>query len=220
MKKIFSASLCFLVLCGVNLLAQESSRTPKVVRTVEKSQIHTPAEAEPALVTIYSNLGPATSAYNATFGFLVAGSASGLGQEFIAMSFTPQSDSKVTVIRAALLFLDQGNGAPNQIDVSLYADAGGVPGTIIAGPHTIKNLGEAGTCCALATWRLDKEVPLLAGAQYWVVADAPTTGTGSNSAAVWDAVFPSVPEAFNEGSGWSQSNGDERFGLAVLGTAP
>ncbi len=220
MKKIFSGSLCLFVLCGANLLAQESGRTPKAVHTAEKSTIHTPAEAEPALVRIYSNLGPANSAYNATFGFLVAGPASGLGQEFIAMSFTPKSDSTVAVIRAALLFLDQGNGEPNQINVNLYDDDGGVPGTIIAGPHTIRNLAEAGTCCALATWRLDKEVSLLAGAQYWVVADAPATGTGSNSAAVWDVVFPSVPEAFNEGSGWSQSNGDTRFGLAVLGTVP
>jgi hypothetical protein len=220
MMRIFSGSLCLFALCGANLLAQESGRTPKVVHTAEKSPIHTPAEAEPALVRIFSNLGPATSAYNDTIGFLVAGPASGLGQEFIAMSFTPKSDSTVTVIRAALLFLDQGNGAPNQINVNLYDDAGGVPGEIIAGPHTIKHLAEAGTCCALATWALEKKISVVAGAQYWVVADTPATGTGSDSAALWDAVFPSFPEAFNEGTGWSQSNGDTRFGLAVLGTVP
>jgi hypothetical protein len=220
MKRIFSGSLCLFVLCGANVLAQESSHTPKVVHTAEKSPIHTPAEAEAPLVRIFSNLGPATSAYNATIGFLVAGPASQFGQVFSAISFTPKSDSTVTEIRAALLFLDQGDGAPNQINVNLYDDAGGVPGEIIRGPHTIKNLAEAGTCCVLATWALEKEISVLAGTQYWVVADTPATGTGSNSTAVWDSVFPSVPEAFNEGTGWSQSNGDTRFGLAVLGTVP
>jgi hypothetical protein len=136
------------------------------------------------------------------------------------VAFTPKADSTVTVIRAALLFSDQGTGAPNQINVSLYSDAGGVPGEIIAGPHTVKNLADAGTCCALATWRFDKGVSVFAGAQYWVVADTPATGTGSDSVALWDAVFPSIPEALNDGTAWFPFNGDTRFGLAVLGTVP
>jgi len=219
MKRIFSGSLCLFVLCSVNLLAQESGRTPKVVLTAEKSPIHTPAEAESTLVRIFSNLGPAVNAYNDTNGYLVAGPGSGLGQEFIGVAFTPKADSTVSEIRAALLFEDVGNGAPNQIDVSVYGDEGGVPGPIIAGPHTIKNLANAGTCCALATWALEKKISVLAGAQYWVVADEPATGTGSDSAALWDTVFPSVPEAVNTGE-WFPFNGNSRFGLAVLGTVP
>lgn len=219
MKKVFGGPLCLLVLCSANLFAQDNSRMPRAVHTSEKSQIHIPAAAETPLTRIFSNLGPAANAYNDTDDFLVAGSASGLGQEFLGVAFTPKADSTVTVIRAALQFLDEGNGAPNQINVSLYNDAGGVPGEIIRGPHTITNLPEAGTCCTLATWHLSKGVSVFAGVQYWVVADAPATGTGSDSAAVWDAVFPSFPEAFNNGT-WVHSDGDMRFGLGVLGTVP
>lgn len=212
--------MCLFVLCGANLFAQEGGRVPRTVYTPEKSQIHEPAEVESTLTKIFSNLGPPANAYNgAGPGFLVAGPGSGLGQEFLGLAFTPKTDSTVTEIQAALLFLDEGNGAPNQIDVSLYDDVDGVPGNIIAGPHTVKNLAEAGTCCTLATWHLSKGASLRAGVQYWVVADAPASGAGSNSAAVWDIIFPAAPEASNQGT-WFPLDGNSRFGGAVFGTVP
>jgi hypothetical protein len=217
MKTISRGLLCLFLLCGANLFAQDRSRMPRAVHTAEKSQIHIPATGEPTLAKIYSNLGPPNHAYNDTDGWLVAGPASQDGQEFLGLAFTPKADSTVTAIRAALLYL--GTGA-NQINLSLHIDEGGVPGSIIAGPHTVKNLSDAGTCCKLATWHLSAGVPVAAKTQYWVVADTPATGTGSDTAAVWDGVFPIYPEAFNSGIEWHPSSGDNRFGLAVLGTVP
>jgi hypothetical protein len=217
MKKIFSGYLCLFVLCSANLFAQDgSSYAPRVVHTAEKSTIHTPAAEEPSLVKIYSNLGPPATAYNGAFGFLLAGPNAAYGQEFLGYAFIPKADSTVTVIQAALQYLS----GDNQINLSLYTDAGGLPGTIIAGPNTVKNLPDAGTCCALATWRLRKGTSIFAGVQYWVVVDTPATGTGSNTAALWDIPFPTIPEAVDQGGEWFPSDGNGRYGVAVLGTVP
>jgi hypothetical protein len=219
MNKVLGMVLCFLGFSCVNTFAQNSNPTPKPVHTKEKAQAATPVVLDATLTTIFSNLGSGTRAYNDTDGFLVAGTPSGLGQEFIGLAFTPKADATVTEIHAALQFLDEGTGAPNQVDLSLYTDSNGVPGTLIDGPHTIKNLPLAGTCCALATWHLSKGVSVFAKTQYWVVADTPTTGTGSDSAALWYVIFPTFPEALNSGT-WFPFNGNSRFAAAVLGTEP
>src|ERR1039458_6317596 len=156
MKKVSGGLLCLFVMCSTSLFAQDSRHVPRAVHTVEKSPTHMRAVPHPTPTRFSSTRGPPANAYNDAFGFLVAGPGSEFGQEFIGLAFTPKADSTVTVIQAALLFLDQGNGAPNQINVSLYSDAVGVPGSIISGPHTVKNLADAGTCCALATWHLSQ----------------------------------------------------------------
>ena len=143
MRKVFRGLLCLFALCATNLIGQESVHAPKIVHTPEKSQVHVPATIDSGLVKIFSNLGSPRRAYNDTFGFLVAGPASGTGQEFAALAFTPKSDSTITTIEAPLAYIFQGNGSPRQIDLSVYTDEGGTPGTLIAGPHTVKNFARS-----------------------------------------------------------------------------
>jgi hypothetical protein len=154
-----------------------------------------PAQGSPAaLQKIFSNLGPATDAY-ASGGWTLSGPTSGLRfTQFIGLPFTPTANAHVYVVRAAVQY--QGSGA-NQVNLSLYSDASGVPGTLLAGPVTVKNLPTFGTCCTLA------EAIFTAGTQYWVVANTPTTGTGSDFEGVWDFVPQSYVVGGDFGSGWT-----------------
>jgi hypothetical protein len=108
----------------------------------------------------------------------------------------------------------------NQVNLSIYGDSSGVPGTLLAGPVTVTNLPTHGTCCALAVANFSS-VGVTGGTQYWVVADTPLTGTGSDFAGGWsEVVRPSIPSAYNRGKGWSPTNSDTLVAGEVLGTIP
>ena len=113
-----------------------------------------------------------------------------------------------------------GSGA-NQVNLSLYTDVNGAPGNLLAGPVTVTNLALWGTCCNL-TVAIFPPVALTAGNQYWVVADTPLTGTGSDFYGTWDFVAPNLfLLAGDHGSGWSAFDGPNNNSAGeVLGTIP
>ncbi len=204
---VFAAALS----CA-SLLAQ----TPEIIKYSGGFQFEAPAQEEPATVTkIFSNLGPAKSAFIEN-GFLLAGPLS----VFIAMPFTPKADSHISQVRAAVQY--DGNGA-NQVDLSLYSDASGVPGALLAGPVTVKNLPNWYTCCKLAIANFTSAVAVAAGTQYWVVADTPATGTGSDFYGVWAFVPPPVTTSYGveqNGSWYSSPASFTDQAGAVYGTTP
>lgn len=208
---------CFLASCNLALFGQ--TREPaKVAHTEEKSSIHVPAQEAPAgLQVIYSNLGKPPNAYNAVQGWGILGPSSGV-TEFIGLPFTARSDSHVSEVRVAMQYA--GSGA-NQVNLSLYADWAGVPGALLAGPVTVTNLPEEGTCCTLAVADFSP-LAVKAGTQYWVVADTPLTGTGSDLVGQWNWVAtPSVEWAYDSGGvGWGQIPSDALPAGAVFGTVP
>jgi hypothetical protein len=217
-KPVTSKSLfAIAVLCGIALIA-EGRPGPRTLHTTEKSKIHVPAEFPAGLAVIYSNLGPSIDAYNDTFGAVVAGPSSSARVSFsYALPFTPRSDAHVHSIRAALSY--DGSGA-NQFNVSIYSDAGGVPGSILAGPMTIVNLPSFGTCCIVVRSTLETPLAVAAGTQYWIVADTPASGTGSEFLGVWEFVYPTpftqAPNVAN--TSWSRINGGyQQPAAAVLG---
>jgi hypothetical protein len=220
-KKIVELLLCLVALCGTALFAQESRNTahPRMVRTTEKSQIHVPAQDAPAgLKGIYSNLGPKADAYNGGGGFLLRGPAAGNFPVFVAMPFTPKSNSTVMEVEAAVQY---GGSGANQVNLSLYGDSGGVPGTLLAGPQTVANLPHFGSCCTLTIWKLATGVKVTGGSQYWVVADTPASGVGSDFFGNWDFVFRTHLTGMNTGSHWYQFTGpDQEVAGAVFGTVP
>jgi hypothetical protein len=208
--------VCFLALRTLTLFGQTEGPA-KVVHIEEKWAIHIPADEAPAnLKIIYSNLGTPTSTYNVAWGWAVGGPNSH-EPEFIALPFTPTSDSHVSQVRAAVQYF---SGA-NQVNLSLYADADGVPGTLLAGPVTVTNLPEEGTCCALAVADFSP-LALTAGTQYWVVADTPLSGTGSDLLGQWNWVAKASVEWAQDYGGefWGQIPSDALPAGAVLGTVP
>ena len=216
-------SVCLLALLQLTLFAQ-TGQNPRIVHIPEKSAIHVPPqEALAGLKWIYGNLNSAkTELYNDQLANYILGPNNSLHYvaEFQAMSFTPKSDSHVSRVRVAVQYRDYGGA--NQVDLSIYGDSGGVPGTLLAGPVTVTNLPVAGTCCTLTVANFPP-VAVTGGTQYWVVADTPLTGTGSDFVGVWNFIFPRIPPqaSYLAGSGWSGFSGYTlEVAGEVLGTIP
>jgi hypothetical protein len=212
--------LCVLAVCNLSLVAQ-SKKHSRAVHVKEKSAIHVaPQEAPAGLKTIYTNLGPKGDLYLDSDGWELSGfnSFGGESSAFeVAMPFTPKSNAHVSQVRAAVQYL--GSGA-NQINLSLYSDAAGVPGTLLAGPVTVTNLMDSGTCCTLADASFTP-VAVTAGTRYWVVANTPASGQGSDFVGVWDWVSKIILFGGSNGvDGWQGINVDGLPAGAVLGTIP
>ena len=197
MKNILTF-VCFLVICNLTLFAQME---------------------EPAvtLKTIYNNLGTSkTDRYDDTRGLAVLGPNSCCGTQFDAMSFTPRSNSTVYQVQVAVVY----NGGANQVNLSLYGDSGDNPGTLLAGPVTVTNLGHQGTCCTLAVANFTP-VAITGGNRYWVVADTPLSGMGSDFNGSWEfAIQTTPPYSINLGTGWSFQPSLSELAGKVLGTTP
>lgn len=207
--------VCVLVLCNLTLFAQ--TRYPRIVHTHEKSAIHVPPQEAPAgLTKIYSNLGKSkTDLYACCWGWGVQGPIN--GSEFVAIPFTPKSNSHVSQVQVAVSYA--GVGA-NQVNLSIYGDSGGLPGTLLAGPVTVTNLPEYGTCCTLAVGSFTP-VAVTGGTRYWLVANTPLTGTGSDFAGEWNMVAKIIPMAFaDDGDGWFTETANDLPAGEVLGTIP
>jgi hypothetical protein len=207
-----------LPILNLTLFAQ-TGEGPRTARTTEKSAIHVPAqEVSAALTKIYSNLGVKTDAYNDTEGWSLSGPTAADGFiQFDAMPFTPKVNASVTQVQVAV----QYRSGANQINLSIYTDAGGAPATLLAGPVTVTNLPTFGTCCALTVANFSP-VAVTAGVRYWVTADTPSTGTGSDFEGSWNwAAKPIYPQARNKGSNWTALDGTPAESAGeVLGTVP
>ena len=222
MKKKLATILCLIALCDL-ALAQKIVKIGKLkaVHSPQTTQARTPApEAPQALKKIFGNLGSKTSAYNPSTGWLVAGPLSVNGSDqFFGLPFTPKVNAHVFQIRAAVLYNGRGD---NQVNLSLYTDGGGVPGTLIGGPVTVTNLPFAPTCCQLAIGNLATSVAVTAGTQYWIVADTPLSGPGSDFFGTWAWVSSSHLQAvIQNDSTWSSlTTEDQNAAGAVYGTIP
>ena len=214
MKKILF--VCLLILGCLTLFAQTPAG-PQAVSTTEKPTVRVPPQLDAAaLKKIYSNLGTKTDPYwvNA-YSWELAGPNAAGGPHFIALPFTPKSNSTVEQVQVAVFY----KSGDNQVNLSIYGDAGGLPGTLLAGPVTVTNLATAGTCCNLAVANFTP-LAVTAATQYWVVADAPASGTGSDFIGVWNHVAKDLPLSFNRGKGWNADTADNLPAGEVLGTIP
>jgi hypothetical protein len=204
--------VCFLTLGSLTLFAQTEG--PRAVHTPEKSAIHVPPQA---LSKIYTNLGKPTDLYNDTEAWTISGPTSDIGFALsLALPFTPKSNSHVSQVQVAVQYFSGGN----QVNLSIYGDTSGAPGTLLAGPVTVKNLPAAATCCLLTVANFTP-LAVTAGTRYWVVADTPLTGIGSDFDGSWDWIArPVILLAGNHGAGWYGFNGDALPAGEVLGTIP
>lgn len=207
MLKKTALFVCLLALNNLTLFAQ----SPGIVHTQEKSAIHVlPQDSPEGLKPIYSNLKSKTDLYNDTDGWAIS------RQQSVALPFTPKSDSRVSEARVPVKYF----AGANQVNVSIYEGSGDVPETLLAGPVTVTNLADAGTCCTLAVASFSR-FAISAGTQHWVIVGTPSSGTGSDFAGFWAAVAKIIPVAFNFlNLGWSKSSADYLPACEVLGTMP
>jgi hypothetical protein len=122
-----------------------------------------------AKVTIFTNLGPATEPYFPGIGALISGKTSGAGGEGLeALPFTPRTSAHAKTLAAAIAH----TSGTKRVNLGLYTDNGGVPGTLLPGSQgSTTDFPDSGDCCDLAMVRLPGVgVALAAGRQYWLVA--------------------------------------------------
>ena len=183
-------------LCNLTLLAQ-TGQVPRFAHGNEKSKLHVAPQAVPAgLQKISSNLGPNQyELYTDNYTWYVEGplGVDG-GQQFTSVPFTPTSNAQVSEVRAAVQYIT----GDRLFDLSIYADSGGSPGTLLAGPVTVTHFPDFLTCCTLASANFDPPLAVTGGTQYWVVASTPTSGKGANFVGGWDFVYQGdiLPVAF------------------------
>jgi hypothetical protein len=180
-----------------------------------------PPQQRPAgLQVIYGNLGQSQTNLYSTIGWVdvLGPGCSPPGPVFSAMPFTPKSNSHASQIRVPVQYGDVG---ANQVNLSIYTDSNGAPGALLAGPVTVTNLPNWATCCTLTTASFSP-VALAGGSQYWIVADTPASGTGSDFCGTWNYVARTPPPiAYNQGKGWQVTSGPVvQLAGEVLGTLP
>ncbi len=215
MKKITILTAA-IALCGASLFAQQARLSPPNP-TVFPSEA---ADLEPAttLTKIFSNLGTGTNVYNSA-GWSLAGPTSTAGfTQYVAMPFKSKSNAHVEQVRAALQYI----AGTNQVSLSIYSDASGTPGGLLAGPVTVKNVPVYFTCCKLGIANFSPGLAITAGTQYWVVANTPSAGTGSDFSGVWDFVPPAKAlVGIDQGTSWfSFPAAIQEPAGAVYGTIP
>ena len=219
MKKILLLA-GLLTISNLSLFGQTVAQ-PRMLHHKETFAVHEPPQEAPqGLTTIYSSLGTdPKNLYNYIDTWLLSGPNSiVIISDFIALPFTPKSNSHISEVRAAILYY--GDGA-DQVNLSIYADSKGHPGRLLAGPVTVANLPKSFTCCQLAVADF-ASVPVKGGTQYWVVANTPKTGQGSDFLGEWaGAVSPMLMMAGDaEQTGWVAFNGNGLPAGDVLGTVP
>jgi len=209
-----------LTILNLALLGQATEQ-PRMLHHTGKLRVYVPSQEVPqGLTEIYSSLGTDPKhLYNWLATWFVSGPNSILYfSNFIAMPFTPKSNSHVLQVQTAILWDRSG---ADQVNLSIHADRNGHPGKLLAGPVTVTNL-PTHSCCELAVANFSSAVPVKGGTQYWVVADTPMTGQGSDFVGEWaGAVSPVLLLASNTaGGGWVPFNGNGLPAGEVLGTIP
>jgi hypothetical protein len=209
---IVAAALAF---AGASAMAAQQDLTvSKNKRTVSVSpgpaKYMVPQAPPKGISVVFDNVGKKypDGVYFCCDGLTIAGPDSIEGQTvWPAIAFTPAQDVTVTRVDAALGYDDHGT---NDVAVSIAADSGGLPGTILETAH-VTDLPEFGDCCALARAKF-KGVKLSAGQQYWVVAG--TDDQDSTAFAAWafntTEQIKTVRFAENIGTGWELVNANAR----------
>lgn len=173
-NKIAVALACLVLLAVASLTVMAGNKTQfafspdgrTVWATNPSSHVTRSPLADAKLNIIAGNLSRYPFAtYFSIWGNTVAqGGANFPFQTWVAVPFTPAADA--TLSKLAVSAGRQGSGNSG-FELSLYSDAGGVPGTAIKTVHVSK-LPIYGECCDLAVANVSG-TPVTGGTQYWVV---------------------------------------------------
>jgi hypothetical protein len=138
------------------------------VTAPSKSTIVSPQKVVPDGATpIVNNIGDfyPNGAYWCCTGYTITGPHALIGfpEFWEAAAFTPSEDTTANIIKVGVGYVI-GN---NQLQITLNADNGGVPGDVLAA-FSVDDLPVFGSCCIVTAHRTGG-VALTGGQQYWVV---------------------------------------------------
>ncbi|MGA7201221.1 MAG: choice-of-anchor R domain-containing protein [Candidatus Cybelea sp.] len=197
MHKTFTVTLAIVALISANSNALADGSLPPVVTHAASRPGEPPlvslrtehlgamvarnAAEDTGLTEIANNFTQyPNSPYWGWLGYAVLGPGQGAGkgtEQWLATAFTPKANHVATKVEVAAEF-DYGT---NAVVLSLYDDAGGMPGKSLRS-WQLTNLPHA-VCCTVASGSDKRGIPLTGGKQYWVVMR--TNAKDSDSVVVW-----------------------------------
>jgi hypothetical protein len=131
-----------------------------------------------ASTILFNNFGPGYS-YDEVQARPITGPLSGQEWWDVAAAFVPSVTGNLESIAVAITYT---SGTANLVNLGLYNDAGGEPGTTVLESWTLTSLAPAGTDNSPA-WAMSTLQPLLsAGTRYWIVGSEPA---GSDTVVGW-----------------------------------
>jgi len=169
----------------VSLSAEQ--RGPLVPRDLSK---------DAGLIKISDNLTPyPNSPYWGWFGYASFGPQGGVPgtEQWLATAFTPTANHLATRVEVPAEYYNGTNAA----DLSLYDDAGGVPGKALHTWH-LTNLPNS-VCCTLVGGSYKSGIALSGGTQYWVVLSISPKDPAT--AVIW--VLSESAQVQEHGSSWA-----------------
>jgi hypothetical protein len=196
---------------GVTL--SKDGRSVTVAHGIASYVMHAPKKSKPV---IFSNIGYdyPKGLYFCCYGGTISGPKSELDEQvWDAVAFTPSKSGTVSEVEVGVGYFAGTNG----VNIGVYSDSGGVPGTSLYSKD-VTGLPNGGGCCTTQTLKV-KGVSVTAGTQYWVVIS--TDSNNDDFFGFWnynstDQVDP-VTEAQNDGTSWSSFSGVPAFNVTVYG---
>lgn len=184
------------------------SKEGRVTSILRGSGIYSPPPThDVGAKVIFSNIGTKyrKGLYFCCSGATISGPDSDLGfQSWPAMQFTPSADATVAEIDVAIEWVS----GTNEVDLDVYTDAGGVPGTLLK-TFRATGLQFVGGCCSLAVGKDRSGIPVTGGTPYWIAVTSDANGSDTFGSWEFNSTnqLDAVPSAVNKGSGWVTNGG-------------
>ena len=164
----------------------------------------------PKKAVIFDSIG--TGGYNCCSGWTISGPSSVIGSTiWSADQITPTVSGKVTKLVAGVGYVT-GN---NAVQLAIYSDASGVPGTLLWSGDA-SNLPVFGSTSTTTISLKVKKVKITSGTPYWVAVQ-----TDSNSSNTWDAWNVSnttnAPLAQYNGTTWTNYGSNTAGAFTLYG---
>jgi hypothetical protein len=206
--------LVFVVLACTGLVAQ----APQISLSERSPLVQRANGPEPGLTKIHSNLKSKTDAYDDGISWNITGNENPQwGRGELAMPFTPKANSTAKEVLIALGYL---GGGSNDGMISIFTDAGGVPGVPLK-TWMAARFQREGSCCQLVAPKDRDGIPLQGGTQYWIVA---ASGPHSQASYQWNFVWNDAQGKVAFLNGNTQDEWlpyrDNVAAFAVYGTVP
>jgi hypothetical protein len=166
-----------------------------------------PPQHDPRLSVIFSNIGVKypKGLYFCCSGATIAGPDSVFGsQSWPAMQFTPAADATVREIDVGVQLI----AGTDLVDIALYDDSGGLPGTLLK-TFKASGFGNIGGCCGLSIGKSRTGIAVKGGTPYWVAVITDKNGTDAFANWAFNSTdqLDALPSAVNKGVGWQHNGG-------------
>ena len=162
-------------------------------------------------VVIYNNIASGPNPYQKGSGWAVRGpDTGGTGNADVANPFTvPAPGYVLDKIELAVSLETQYDPNPNELDVWVMSDSGGLPGAVLESFHFTDAMGSFGWHNPILSADSVVRPSLTGGATYWLAASVPTVTCAAWN---WSVYTESGDSAGRHSGGWALDTYDRHHG--------